>query len=459
MRTRLLWLVIVIAPFSCNQKQQQKADPKLLTDRNLLHNHMHQLTEVIIHDMFSPPVSSRIYSYSSLAAYEAIRFDKEGYPSLVKDLHGFPQMPVPEKNKNYNYLLAATKAFFTVAEKITFSADTLDNYQKRVLGDFQSLLDEETYERSIAFGSSVGQTIFERTKTDNYKETRGMPKFLGSEEEGKWRPTPSDYFDALEPNWGKIMPLALDSAAQIKCPAPPTYSLDKESLFYTTVNEVYHIGTHLTEEQREIAKYWDDNPFVLEHSGHLMFGNKKITPVGHWIGITGIACKMKNLDPVESAKIYALTSIGMFDVVISCWREKFIRNVIRPVTVINDAIDNNWIPLLQTPPFPEHSSGHSGISASAATILTRRFGENFAFEDTSDLAYIGMRRRFKSFISAAQEASMSRVYGGIHYRTGVDAGAEQGKDVAKYVIDKFLPNSTKPAKDIAAEAKRNSTAN
>ena len=448
MKTRLLWLILVITCFSCNQKQQQKADPKLLTDRNLLHNHMHQLTEVIIHDMFSPPVSSRIYSYSSLAAYEAIRFEKENYPSIVKDLHGFPQMPVPDKNKKYNYLLAATKAFFTVAEKITFSADTLDNYQNKVLGNFKSLLDKETYERSIAFGSSIGKAILERTKIDNYKETRGMPKFLGSDEVGKWRPTPSDYLDALEPNWDKIMPLALDSAAEITCPAPPPYSLKKESPFYVNVNEVYKIGTHLTDEQRDIAKYWDDNPFVFEHSGHLMFGNKKITPVGHWIGITGIACKMENLDPVESAKIYALTSIGMYDVIITCWREKYIRNVIRPVTVINDVIDNNWVPILQTPPFPEHSSGHSGISASAATILTKRFGDNFAFQDTSDLAYIGMQRNFKSFVSAAQEASMSRVYGGIHYRTGVDAGAEQGRQVAKYVIQKFLEDSARGRKKL-----------
>ena len=448
MRTRLLLSIIVVMSLSCQHRQQQKADPKILTDQNLLHSNMKQLTEVIIHDMFSPPVSSRIYSYTSLAAYEAIRFEKEEVPSLVKDLHGFPQMPVPDKNKKYNYLLAATKAFFTVAEKITFSADTLDNYQNKVLGDFKSLLDEETYDRSIAFGSSVGKGILERTKIDNYKETRGMPKFLGSEEEGKWRPTPADYLDALEPNWGKIMPLALDSAAEIKCPAPPRYTLDKESPFYTAVNEVYQIGTHLTDEQREIAKYWDDNPFVLEHSGHLMFGNKKITPVGHWIGITGIASKMKNLDAVETAQIYAVTSIGMFDVIITCWREKFIRNVIRPVTMINDVIDHNWVPLLQTPPFPEHSSGHSGISAAAATILTNRFGDNFAFEDTSDLAYIGMRRNFKSFVSAAVEASMSRVYGGIHYRTGVDAGAAQGRAVAAYVIKKLLDDSLKLKTDV-----------
>ncbi len=449
MRAGLVSLLIVAVCFACNTKHE-KADPKLLTDTNLLHRNMHQLTEVIILDMFSPPVSSRIYSYSSLAAYEAIRFQKTGYPSIVKDLHGFPAMPSPAQNKKYNYLLSATKAFFTVAKKITFSKDTLVKYENKVYDDYKSLLDTTTYNSSISFGEAVGNAILERTKVDKYKETRGMPKFLGSDDPGKWRPTPSDYLDALEPNWGMILPLSLDSAAQIKCPLPPQFSMDKSSAFYKAANEVYQIGTHLTDEQKQTAKYWDDNPFVIEHSGHLMFGNKKITPVGHWIGITGIACKMKKLDDAETAKTYALTSIGMFDVIITCWREKYIHNVIRPVTIINESFDRKWQTYLQTPPFPEHSSGHSGISAAASTILTKLFGDNFAFEDTSDLAYIGMKRHFSSFIAAAQQASISRVYGGIHYRTGVDAGAAQGRAVAKHVIEKFLEDSsTKHKNDLA----------
>ncbi|HSU49227.1 MAG TPA: vanadium-dependent haloperoxidase [Segetibacter sp.] len=443
MRARLTTSFCLVVLLACNI-QHKKANPKLLADANLLHENMHQLTEVIILDMFSPPVSSRIYSYASLAAYEAIKFDKRDDTSLANDLNGFTAMPVPEKDKNYNYLLAATKAFFTVAEKITFSKDTLVTYQDRVYADFKTLLDKEIFDNSLQFGQQVGNAVLERTKVDNYKETRGMPKFLGSNEIGKWRPTPSDYLDALEPNWGSIMPLSLDSAAQIKCPLPPAFSMEKNSPFYKTASEVYELSKHLDEEQKTIAKYWDDNPFVIEHSGHLMFATKKITPVGHWIGITGIACKMKNLDAVETARIYALTAIAMFDVGVSCWREKYIHNVIRPVTVINDYFDRGWQAFLQTPSFPEHSSGHSGFSAAAAAVLTRRFGENFAFEDTSDLAYIGMKRTFPSFVAAAQEASISRVYGGIHYRTGIDAGAVQGRTVGALVIGKFMEGHTKP---------------
>ncbi len=432
-----VFLSILFAVLLLSSCKQHKADPKVLTDETILHRNMDQLTQVIIHDMFPPPNASRIYTYTSLAAYEAARFTKEGYPSLTSRLHGFGPMPVPEAGKTYNYLLAATTAFFTVAENITFSKDSMQDYKKALFADFKSLLDEDTYQRSVKLGEAIGTNVMARAKSDNYKETRGMPKFLGSNEKGKWRPTPPDYNDAAEPHWGKMKTLLLDSSTQIQCPKPPAYSEEKNSAFYKTANEVYTITTNLSAEQKTIARYWDDNPFVTEHSGHLMYGNKKITPVGHWIGITAIAAQKRGADAAKTAQAYALTSVAIYDSFISCWNDKFAYNVVRPITVINETIDRNWQPFLQTPPFPEHASGHSAISAAAATVLTDLFGE-FPFEDTSDLPYIGMKRNFSSFKQAAQEASISRVYGGIHYRTGIDAGATQGRSVGEYAVRKLL---------------------
>lgn len=414
---------------SCNT---HKADPKLLTDTNLLHRNIKQITEVIVHDVFSPPVASRIYAYTNLASYEAIRFARPGYVSIAAQLNGFEQLPEPEKGKTYNYLLAATKAAFTVAEKITFSADTLAGYQAKVYDDFKSLLDEQTYNRSISFGEEIGKKILQRTTTDNYKQTRGMEKFLGSDEPGKWRPTPPDYSDAAEPYWAMIKPLKLDSATQFHCGPPYPYSVDTTSNFYKQVKEVYTIGQNLTDSQKTIARYWDDNPFVTEHSGHLMYGNKKITPVGHWMGITGIACKLKNLNEVETAQTYLVTSLAIFDGFISCWKVKYETQVVRPITVINDQIDRGWQPFLQTPPFPEHVSAHSVISAAAATVLSKRFGQGFSFRDTSEMEYIGMQRSFPSFMQASLEASVSRVYGGIHYLHSVNEGVTFGKKIGDY---------------------------
>jgi hypothetical protein len=397
-----------------------------------------QLTQVIIYDVFTPPVSSRIYVYASLASYEAIRHANSGTTSITDKLHGFAPMPQPEAGKQYDYTLAATKAFFTSVRKMVFSVDSLNKYENSVYNRYKQQLDKETYERSVLFGEAVGKQVLARAMNDGYIKSRGKPKYLGANEPGKWQPTPPDYLDGVEWCWNTMLPLVLDSASQCKPPAPPTYSTDTASIFFREAREVYTIGKNLTEEQKTIAIYWDDNPFVIEHSGHMMFGNKKITPGGHWMGIAAIAAKQSKVDAVVAARGFALTSVALYDAFIACWDEKYRSSVVRPVTVINGLIDKNWIPFLQTPPFPEYTSGHSTITAAAAEVLAAVYGKNYAFLDTSDLAYIGMQRQFNSFEEAAAEASVSRVYGGIHYRNSVDQGAVAGKKVGQLIIEKVI---------------------
>src|SRR5207249_11867772 len=166
------------------------------------------------------------------------------------------------------------------------------------------------------------------------------------------QPTSTDYLQVMEPYWNLIRPFAIDSACQFMCPRPPKFSKEKSSQFYKYANEVYTIGKNLTDSQITIIRYWDDNPFVMEHKGHMMFANKKITPGGHWMGIAGIACKKAGTDIVRTAQVYALTAIALADGFISCWDEKYRSEVVRPITIINYLIDNRWEPYLQTPPFP-----------------------------------------------------------------------------------------------------------
>jgi membrane-associated phospholipid phosphatase len=418
---------------ACTPKKSTK-----LPDADILHNNQDMLTQVIIYDVFTPPVATRIYTYSSLASYEAIKFDKKGSPSIAEKLRGFGKMPEPEAGKKYDFTLSATKAFFTVIRKMIFSKDSLTAYENGVYASFKDTLDEETYNRSVAFGDTVGNTILARAMKDGYTASRGKPKYLGSNDPGKWHPTPPDYLDGVEWCWNTMQTLVMDSAAQFIPVRPPVFSTDTSSFFYRNAKEVYTISKNLTEEQKTIAKYWDDNPFVIEHSGHLMFGNKKITPGGHWMGIAAIAARQSNADPVMTAKTFAMTAIALYEAFIACWDEKYRSSVIRPVSYINDHIDHSWTPFLQTPPFPEYPSGHSAITASASTILAYMYGNNFAFQDTSDLHYIGMQRHFNSFQEAAAEASISRVYGGIHYRTGVEIGADMGKKTGALIIEKIL---------------------
>ena len=419
--------------YGCTQKKKTA----LMKDADVLHNNVDQLTQVIIYDVFSPPVASRIYGYTTLAAYEAVRYANPDYNSIAAQLKGFGKPPEPKKDLKYNFTLAATKAFFTVAHKITFSVDTLQKYEDKVYAMYKDNLDDSTYARSIAFGTQIGKFMLKRAAVDNYPQTRGKPRFLGNEEPGQWRPTAPDYLDGVEFCWGTMHTFAVDTSTQFKLPPPPPFSEDKNSVFFKQNMEVYQLSKNITEEQKTIARFWDDNPFVIQHNGHMMFANKKITPGGHWIGIAAIACKQTHADAVKTAQVYALTSIALFDAFICGWQVKYETNYIRPVTVINEKIDHDWLPMLQTPPFPEYPSGHSDISAASAVMLTHLFGDNFAYQDTSDLKYIGMQRHFDSFLKASEETSISRFYGGIHYLNSVNQGAAQGRQVGEYIWQKL----------------------
>jgi hypothetical protein len=438
----MLCLTGMIILISCNQKTGDniQAGGTDINDTSLMHSNVHQLTEIIIYDVFTPPVAARIYAYTSLAAYEAMRFADPSSTSIAARLHGFPEMPKPDGSKKVNYHLAATRAFWKVALNIKVFSDTVvHRYEDSVEAMYKQFMPVEDFQASMEFGEKIAQAILGRAAQDMYKETRGFSKYIGNEADGKWRPTPPDYFDGVEPYYKMIRPMSLDTASQFRPVPPPSYNRDSNSLFYKMVKEVYAINKVLTNEEKTIADYWDDNPFVVKHAGHMMFANKKITPGGHWMGITRIACEMQKKDPVTSARAYALTSIALLDAFISCWDAKYYYEYVRPITLINAWMDPAWDAYLQTPPFPEYTSGHSTISGASAEVLTALFGDNFAFHDNSDSAYIGMVRDFKSFKTAAEEASVSRLYGGIHYRLSLDTGLARGAMIGRHLMNKVRP--------------------
>src|SRR5690606_21503697 len=252
-----------------------------------------------------------------------------------------------------------------------------------------------------------------------------------------WKPTPPAYMDGIEPHWNKIRTFVIDSAAQFTPPPPTPFSTDNNSQFFKEAYEVYEIGKNLTEEQSAIARFWDCNPFMMNVKGHVMFATKKISPGGHWVNITHVACVKDNKNYVESAEAYALVSLALVDGFISCWDEKYRSNLIRPETYINQHIDDKWTPLLQTPPFPEYTSGHSVISNAAAVVLTDLFGENFSFTDSTEVEFGLDVRSFNSFMEASAEAAVSRLYGGIHYRPACEIGVTEGRDLGKFVMNKI----------------------
>jgi hypothetical protein len=201
--------------------------------------------------------------------------------------------------------------------------------------------------------------------------------------------------------------------------------------------EVYDAGLKLTEEQKAVANFWDCNPFKMNVNGHLMFATKKISPGGHWINITSVACQKAGVDFIRSAEAYAWVSIVIADAFISCWDEKYRSKAIRPETYINQYISADWMPLLQTPPFPEYTSGHSVVSACGAEVLTKLFGEGFGFTDSTEVEFGIPPRTFISFRQAAEEAAISRFYGGIHFRPAINYGLEEGDRIGRFVAGRM----------------------
>lgn len=407
-----------------------------------MHAIVDKVTQIMIHDIFSPPVASRIFAYPNVAAYEIITQQNPEYQSLAGQLNELRPIPQLDTTTGINPQLAAIIAHMTISKQLIFSEDKFEVLEDSLYTAWKNT-NESEFEVSKAYGIKVADHIKAWMKEDNYNQTRTMPKFsINTDDESRWQPTPPAYMEGIEPHWNKIRPFYLDSAAQFKPVPPPPFSMEKDSDFYKELLEVYDISNEITangddSEEVQIAQFWDCNPYVSVTRGHLMFATKKITPGAHWIGITKIASRKTNHNFDDTVFAYTKTSLAIADAFISCWDEKYRSNLIRPETLINVHIDDSWQPILQTPPFPEYTSGHSVVSGAAGIVLTDIFGDNFSFDDDTEVPYGLPIRSFTSFNAAADEAAISRMYGGIHYRAAVEVGVDQGRNVGKLLLKKL----------------------
>jgi hypothetical protein len=426
------WLLILfVGIFSISWKDKTE-------NPEYIHKTIKLVTDIMVYDIYSPPVAARTYAYISIAGYEAAL---GGYPDNISfngQLRGLKPMPKTDASKKYSYTLAAVKAILTVGRAMVVSESKIDTFYNAILKEFRSSgMPEDIFNNSIAYGEVVAKAILAWASEDNYRETRTFTKYAVNYDESSWKPTPPAYFKAVEPHWNKIRPFVLDSATQFLPAPPPAFSIDKGSEFYREALAVRDVAVKLTEEQRNIANFWDCNPFRMNVNGHVMFASKKISPGGHWMNITRLVCRKTSANTIQSLEAYACLAITIADAFISCWDEKYRSNVIRPETYINKYIDPSWMPLLQTPPFPEYTSGHSVLSSASAIMLTKIFGENFSFADSTEVEFGIPVRQFASFKQAAQEAAISRFYGGIHYMPAIDNGYLEGTSLGKYMITKL----------------------
>lgn len=436
----LLSIVLVLACGPVDDSYKEK-----LEDPELFQAAMKNLSDIVVYDIFSPPVASRVYLYPSIAAYETARWAQpDTYRSLSGQVKGLSSVP-GSTSEAVNHTLASLYAFNKVGRTLIFSENKMDSYEAALQEKLHQIgVPKQVNKASKAYGEQVANHILAWAQKDKYNQTRTFPKYTIKEAEQYWKPTPPDYMDGIEPHWKEIRTMVLDSSNQFAPKDPLPFDLTEGSPFQKQLRQVYEIGKGLTDEQLEIAKFWDCNPYVTHHRGHAMFATKKITPGGHWIGITAIATRQTQSSFLDTVNAYTNVSIALFDAFISCWDEKWATLVVRPETLINKHYDEEWLPVLQTPPFPEYTSGHSVISRAAALTLTDLFGDNFQFTDTTELEYGLPARSYKSFIHASEEAAISRLYGGIHYMMAIEEGVNQGHAVGTYVVEQIQTKTKAP---------------
>ena len=379
---------------------------------------------------YSPPVASRSFAYLGITLHESLVGGPGGLVSLAGQVHGLT--PLPKAPAGLDSALVLQGAFST-AIPVLFSrtgptgqramAAMTAKQDKALAGRADAAVEKA----SRAHGAAVAAHILAWAETDGGAEIENMGFPMEAAKDklpSQWVPTSKVAVQQapLLPYWGNVRTFALSSGADCGLPPPPEFSEEPGSAFYNEAKEVYDTSRNLTDEQKLIARFWSDDPMLSS------------TPPGHWIAIM-LGIFARDSTPVDrQAEVLAVLGIAVADAFIACWDAKFKYDLVRPITYIRRLIDPKWEPLLNTPPFPEYPSGHSTQSGAAAGVLTALYGENFAFDDAAHEDDGLPVRHFNSFAEAADEAAISRLYGGIHYRAAIEQGLAQGACIAARVM-------------------------
>lgn len=390
------------------------------------------MNELVRHTAtYSPPVASRAFGYLGVTAFEAAVGGSGQLVSLVGQLNGLDS--VPQRGAGaYDEAIIINAA---MSDAIVLYFGNTGPTGQRSIGIAQTKwrarvvegVAEDVVERSEAFGKAMAASIFAWSQGDGgatvlnmgFPEQWNLPKG-----DGKWAPTNVIRQQQLPllPEWGNNRTFAMPSGATCPTPGAPPFSTEPDSQFYKQASEVYEAVRNATPEQAAIARFWSDDPML------------SMTPPGHWISIALQVADSAGLGFEDKVDLLARMGIAMSDAFVGCWNAKYLHNLIRPITYIRKNIDPQWEPILNTPPFPEYPSGHSTVSGAMDGVLTAFFGEGYAFEDRTGSPDGRSPRAYGSFREAAEEAGISRLYGGIHFRAAIVDGLEQGRCIAQYTI-------------------------
>jgi hypothetical protein len=370
----------------------------------------------------------RIYAYSGIAAYAAI------YPGIaesspnsfnIKRLNSFPELPEIRSDKKYYWPASVNAALAYMNHEMFPMANAsgkaaIDSLEEAIEKSFPADSRDSVIFYSAEYGRKVASAIFNWAERDGYRN--GNDPYSPPEGRGMWKPTFPSYASAVTPYWGRLRTIVPGSNENTEPGPPPEYSEEKKSVFYKMVKQVYDLSNHITPEQKAIALFWKDI-------------NPGVTAPGHWLNILRQVIE-KEKTPLDKAVFaYALSGIALNDTWISSWKTRYKYNLVRPITYIQTVMGfKDWTPPIPTPPHPEYPGGHAALSSAVASALTQVFGNDYSFTDHTYDNFKMLPRTYPSFWAIAQEAAISKVYGGIHYKVSVEVGLQQGRDVTQNVM-------------------------
>ena len=408
------------------------AQPATTSAADVLETWYRLTLELVRHTpTYSPPVASRSLAYLGVTAFEVVASGDGELQSLGGQLNEFEQPVQREPGAAYDEAVALESAMSHAIRPLFANTGptgqrAMAAVGKKLSSEVSRGLSQEVVARSEAYGRTVAEHVLAWSAGDGgaVVENMGFPlAYVLKEGPAHWVPTSlvSQQQTPLLPDWGRNRPLVMPDGASCPLPPPPEYSEEKDSRFYEEALEVYETVNGLSEEQQAIARFWSDDPMLSP------------TPPGHWMSIATQILDREDAGLARRVEVLARLGLALSDSFIACWHAKYEFDLVRPVTYIRRVIDPRWVPILNTPPFPEYPSGHSTQSAAAAEVLADLFGDPFEFVDATHESDGLPARRYRSFRHAADEAGISRLYGGIHFRAAIERGLEQGRCVAAFV--------------------------
>lgn len=387
----------------------------------------------------TPTYASRGFGYIGLTMYEAIVKGSNSHKSMTGQLNGLVNLPQPEDGKTYSWELSLNAASAFIMKSIyehtrDINKAKIDSLEIAIFNEKSLGIKKDIVTRSVSYGRSIAQSIFEWSKNDggyqgykrNFDLSYVVPNMEGTWRTPIWGQSTSHY--PLHPFWGNNRTFCIENS-RLNVPNYLLYDKNSNSEYYKQFKEVYDVNKNLTQEQKEVALWWGDDPSFT------------FTPPGHSFSIAKIVSQQTNIDLFKTVETYARVGMATADAFINCWKCKYTYHSERPTTFIRRVIDTAWLPFWPEPPFPAFASGHATQGAAMATVMTDLYGDKFQFTDFShkDRKNDPVRnipykiRSYSSFWQAAVESAESRLLGGIHCRYDNDIGLSEGKKIGENI--------------------------